>query len=194
VNPDYTLHTTRSVAISGRKCGRFDWFSNGYYIPPDTILLVEDIDRFSRMEVEGGVRELLANFDAGLAIAVCPYDNEEESIWSHLDIITSQNKGGKKIVGELQSERRESDRKRERRLGAVDEQWEAIRAGNLSAAFKPRGKSKSARDNPFWVDFYPEDNDGCGAFRFNEYKVLIDRIWQVSKQMGGARIAQVLKE
>ena len=192
-NPEYKLHETKSVAISGRKRGRFDWFINGNY-PPGTVLLVEDIDRFSRMEVESGIRELLAIFDAGLAIAVCPYENDEESIWPRLGIITSLNKGGEEIVRELNRARRESDRKRERTLGAIDEKWAAIRAGNLSAAFKPRGKSKSARDYPFWVDFYPDDNDGRGAFRFNEHKALIDRIWQLARDMGGARIAQVLRE
>ena len=192
-NPEYKLHETKSVAISGRKRGRFDWFINGNY-PPGTVLLVEDIDRFSRMEVESGIRELLAIFDAGLAIAVCPYENNEHSQWGVLGIITSLNKGGRQIIDALDMARRESDRKRERTLGAIDDKWAAIRAGNLSAAFKPRGKSKSARDYPFWVDFHPEDNDGRGAFRFNEHKALIDRIWQLAREMGGARIAQVLRE
>ena len=192
-NPDYRLADTVEVAISGRKRNRFDWFTNGDY-PPGTVLLVEDIDRFSRMEVEAGIRELLAIFDKGLAIAVCPYEDDDYSVWNRLGIITSLNRGGQEIVRELERARRESERKRERRLGAVDKKYEAIREGNLNAAFKPRGKSKSAKSFPFWVELNPKGNNGRGAFVFNEHYPLIARIWELARTMGGARIAQMLME
>lgn len=79
-----------------------------------------------------------------MGIAVCPY--EDADTWNRLGIITDLNSGGEEILRELKRARRESERKRERRLGAVDDKWEAIREGNLSKAFKPRGKSKSAKD------------------------------------------------
>ena len=192
-NPEFTLEDTVEVAISGRKKNRFDWFINGGYAP-GTVLLVEDIDRFSRMEVEDGVRELLAIFDKGLAVAVCPYEDDDYSVWNRLGIITSLNRGGQEIVRELERAYRESERKRERRLGAVDRKYEAIREGNLNAAFKPRGKSKTARSFPFWVELNPKGNDGRGVFEFNEHYPLIARIWELARTMGGARIAEVLLE
>jgi DNA invertase Pin-like site-specific DNA recombinase len=192
-NPDYRLADTVEVAISGRKKNRFNWFTNGDY-PPGTVLLVEDIDRFSRMEVDAGIRELLAIFTKGLAIAVCPYEQDEYSVWNRLGIITDFNRGGEEIVRELQRARRESERKRERRRGAVDKKYEAIREGNLNAAFKPRGKSKSAKSFPFWVELNPKANDGRGVFEFNEHYPLIARIWELARTMGGARIAEVLME
>ena len=67
------------MANSGRKRNRFDWFINGGYAP-GTVLLVEDIVRFSRMEVDAGICELLAIFDKGLAIAVCPYEDDDYSV------------------------------------------------------------------------------------------------------------------
>ena len=109
-------------------------------------------------------------------------------------IITSLNRGGQEIVRELERAYRESERKRERRLGAVDKKYEAIREGNLNAAFKPRGKSKSAKSFPFWVELNPKANDGRGVFEFNEHYPLIARIWELARTMGGARIAEVLME
>ncbi|QNI87748.1 recombinase family protein [Synechococcus sp. ROS8604] len=192
-HPEFTLLDTKKVKLSGRKKDRFQWFiKNPAKYPPGTVLLVEDIDRFSRMEVEDGIRELLAIFDAGLGIAVCPY--EDDDTWNRLGIITNLNTGGEEILRELKRARRESERKRERRLGAVDDKWKAIREGNLSKAFKPRGKSKSAKDYPFWLEFHPEERDGRGVFKANEHWPLIVRIWELARTMGGARIAQVLKQ
>lgn len=114
----------------------------------------------------------MAIFDASLSLLSA----DEYSVWSRLGIITSLNKGGQEIVRELERARRESERKRERCLGAVDDKWEAIREGNLSKAFKPRGKSKSAKSFPFWLEFYPKENDGRGAFKTNEHLPLIQRI------------------
>lgn len=136
----------------------------------------------------------MAIFQAGLGIAVCPYEDDADSVWNRIGIIKNLNKDAEEIVRELNRARRESERKRERRLGAVDEKWEAIREGNLSKAFKPRGKSKSAKSFPFWLEFYPKENDGRGAFKKNEHWPLIVRIWELARDMGGARIAQVLKE
>ena len=195
-HPEFELIDTRQDEMSGRKKDRFNWFiKNPAKYPPGTVLLVEDIDRFSRMEVEDGIKELFAIFKAGLGIAVCPYEDDEDSVWNRIGIITNLNRDAAEvIVRELNRARRESERKRERRLGAVDEKWEAIREGNLSKAFKPRGKSKSAKSFPFWLEFYPKENDGRGAFKKNEHWPLIVRIWELARNMGGARIAQVLKE
>ena len=72
-HPDFELIETLQVEMSGRKKDRFEWFiKDPAKYPPGTVLLVEDIDRFSRMEVEEGIRELLAIFDASLGIDVCP--------------------------------------------------------------------------------------------------------------------------
>lgn len=54
-----------------------------------------------------------------MGIAVCPY--EDDDIWNRLGIITDLNTGGEEILRELKRARRESERKRERRLGAVDD-------------------------------------------------------------------------
>lgn len=54
-----------------------------------------------------------------MGIAVCPY--EDDDIWNRLGIITDLNTGGEEILRELKRARRESERKSERRLGAVDD-------------------------------------------------------------------------
>ena len=52
-HPEYVLLETKAVHTSGRKKSRFDWLINSpKKYPAGTVLLVEDIDRFSRMEVE----------------------------------------------------------------------------------------------------------------------------------------------
>ena len=80
--------------------------------------MVEDIDRFSRMEVEDGIRQLLAIFDRALAIAVCLYEDDEFSNWVRLGGITSLNKGGREVSAALERARQESERKRQRRIDA----------------------------------------------------------------------------
>ena len=73
-HPEYELLTTKRDLMSGRKENRFAWLiDDPKKFPADTVLLVKDIDRFSRMEVEQGIRQLFAMFDRGLGIAVCPY-------------------------------------------------------------------------------------------------------------------------
>ena len=66
---------------------------------------------------------------------------------------------------------------------------DAIAEGNLSAAFTP-WTSKGAKDYPFWLDFYPKENGGLRAFKFNKHRALIDRIFELAKAMGGDRIAR----
>ena len=193
-NPEYTLLHTETVHISGRKKNRFDWLiDNPDTYPAGTVLLVEDIDRFSRMNVTASLEELIALWKRGIGIAVCPYEDDPLSIWNRLGVITDLDNGGDVIVSELQRARRESDTKRARSIGARDKKWTAIREGNLSAAFQPRGKRQSVRF-PFWVDFNPKANDGRGAFEKNEHWPLIARIWELAREMGGARIAQKLME
>ncbi len=56
-HPEFTLLDTKQVKLSGRKKNRFQWFiKNPAKYPPGTVLLVEEIDRFSRMEVVDGIR------------------------------------------------------------------------------------------------------------------------------------------
>ena len=194
-HPEYELLETKAVHTSGRKKNRFEWFINSpKKYPAGTVLLVEDIDRFSRMEVEDGIRELLAMFDRGLAIAVCPYEDDRYSDWERLGVITSLNRGGREVLAALERARQESERKRQRRIGARDRKYEAIREGRLNDAFKPRGESKTARTFPFWVELEPKGNNGLGKFEPNEHWPLIERIWQLARTMGGARIAEVLME
>ena len=44
------------------------------------------------------------------------------------------------------------------------------------------------------MDLDPKGNDGRGKFEPNEHWPLIERIWQLARTMGGARIAEVLME
>ena len=194
-HPEYELLETMAVHTSGRKKNCFDWLINDpVKYPAGTVLLVEDIDRFSRMEVEQGIRQLFAMFDRGLGIAVCPYF-DDDNFWDRVGVITDFNgEGGEQIHRELKRARRESERKRERRCEARDRKYAAIREGNLTAAFKPRGKSKTGKTFPFWVEFDPKGNEGRGQFVKNEHWPLIERIWQLARTMGGARIAEVLME
>ena len=168
------LLETKAAHTSGRKKNRFDCFR--------------------RMEVEDGIRELLAMFNSGLAIAVCPYEDDRYSDWERLGVITSFNKGGKDVFAALERARQECERKRQRRIDARDRKYEAVQEGRLNDAFKPRGKSKTGETFPFWVELDPKGNDGLGKFEPNEHWPLIERIWQLARNMGGARIAEVLME
>ena len=44
------------------------------------------------------------------------------------------------------------------------------------------------------MDLDPKGNDGRGKFEPNEHWPLIERIWQLARTMGGARIAEVFIE
>lgn len=152
-HPEYELLTTKRDLMSGRKKNRFEWFIHDpKKFPPGTVLLVEDINRFSRMEVEDGIRELLGIFVRGLAIAVCPYEDDEFSDWESLGVITSLNRGGKKIFEELERARRESERKRERRVDARDRKYEAIREATSTRRLSPGANQKRpGRSRSRWI-------------------------------------------
>ena len=138
--------TVERDLMSGRKKNRFDWFINGGYAP-GTVLLVEDIDRFSRMEVEDGDPRAAGDLRQRSGRCRLPIRGRRlqrlEPARHHHQ---PQPRRPRNRPPELEKSRRESERKRERRLGARDRKYEAIREGNLNAAFKPRGKSKTAQD------------------------------------------------
>ena len=49
-HPEYELLETKAVHTSGRKKNRFDWLINDpVKYPAGKVLLIEDIDQFSRM-------------------------------------------------------------------------------------------------------------------------------------------------
>ena len=165
---------------SGRIVGRLDWFLKAGY-PSGTVLVVEDMDRFSRMEIDEGIDLLRAIFKAGYGLAICGEDWDGE-------ILTTFNKRGEQIVRELNRARRESDRKKERADGAARQRREYIRNGELSKAFKP-GDGRY----PFWLDFKPKGRRGKGEFVLNEHKALIQRIFALGQKMGAGKIAIQLR-
>ena len=155
-HPEYELQDTKVDKQSGRNLNRLDWFIEGGY-PHGTVLVVEDIDRFSRLGITDATRLLLSLFDKGLAIAVAgrPFDGL---------VIKDLDENGKEIVSEFDRARRESDRKRDKSNDAVRVNRELIKQGKFThpkCFFKPRdGKKRSLL--PFWVDLDPTARNGDG--------------------------------
>ena len=186
-HPEYREDVDAAVEDnkSGRLTGRLDWFLQKGY-PRGTVLVVENMDRFSRLQLDEGIDLLRTMFSRGYGLAICgrKWDGE---------ILTTFNKRGKEIIDELLRARDESDRKKERADEAVERRRDNIREGNLSGGFKKRGDRKRC-DYPFWVDFYPDARDGRGEFRLNGKEVLIQRMFDLALQMGADNIAQELKK
>ena len=186
-HPEYKEDVDAAVEDnkSGRLTGRLDWFLQKGY-PRGTVLVVENMDRFSRLQLDEGIDLLRTMFSRGYGLAICgrKWDGE---------ILTTFNKRGKEIIDELLRARDESDRKKERADEAVERRRDNIREGNLSGGFKKRGDRKRC-DYPFWVDFHPEARDGRGEFRLNGKEVLIQRMFDLALQMGADNIAQELKK
>ena len=158
-HPEYELQDTKVDKQSGRNLNRLDWFINGGY-PNGTVLVVEDIDRFSRLGVTDGVDLLFELWRAGLTIAVvgAPFDGE---------VLKDLDKKGEEIIRELNRARRESDRKRDKSNDAVRVNRELIKQGKFThpkCFFKPRdGKKRSLL--PFWVDLDPTARNVDGQKR-----------------------------
>ena len=186
-HPEYKEDVKAAVqkSESGRLTGRLDWFLKKGY-PRGTVLVVENMDRFSRMQLDEGIDLLRTMFSSGYGLAICGRK------WGG-EILTTFNKRGREIFDELQRARDESDRKKERADEAVERRRDNIRDGNLSGGFKKRGERKRC-DYPFWVDFHPEARDGRGEFRLNGKEVLIQRMFDLALQMGADNIAQELKK
>ena len=132
-HPEYREDVDAAVEYnkSGRLTGRLDWFLQKGY-PRGTVLVVENMDRFSRLQLDEGIDLLRTMFSRGYGLAICGRK------WGG-EILTTFNKRGREIFDELQRARDESDRKKERADEAVERRRDNIREGNLSGGFKKRG-------------------------------------------------------
>ena len=153
-------------------------------------MVVEDIDRFSRLGITDATRLLLSLFDNGLAIAVVgdPFNGQ---------VIESLDKLGKEIVSEFARARRESDRKRDKSNAAIRLNRDLIRQGKLThpkCFFKQRdGKKRSLL--PFWVDLDPKAKNGDGQLvEIKKQAGWIKRAFELALQpdMGENKIADQL--
>ena len=153
-------------------------------------MVVEDIDRFSRLGITDATRLLLSLFDNGLAIAVVgdPFNGQ---------VIESLDKLGKEIVSEFARARRESDRKRDKSNAAIRLNRDLIRQGKLThpkCFFKQRdGKKRSLL--PFWVDLNPKARNGDGQLvEIEKQARWIKRAFELALQpdMGENKIADQL--
>tara|TARA_A100001388_G_scaffold233121_1_gene185974 strand:+ start:381 stop:887 length:507 start_codon:yes stop_codon:yes gene_type:complete len=138
-HPEYELQDRKVDKRSGRDLNRLDWFINGGY-PLGTVLVVEDVDRFSRLGVTDGVDLLFDLWRKGLTIAVVgdPFYGE---------VLRDLDDKGEEIIRELKRARRESDRKRDKSNDAVRVSREQIRQGkftHVKCLFKPRDGKKGA--------------------------------------------------
>ena len=181
-HPEYKEDVKAAVEEkkSGRLTGRLDWFLKKGY-PRGTVLVVENMDRFSRMQLDEGIDLLREMFSRGYGLAICGRKWQGE-------ILTTFNERGKEIIDELLRARDESDRKKERADGAARERREHIRNGELSKAFKP-GDGRY----PFWLDFFPTARGGKGEFKPNKHEWLIKRIFELGRTMGAGKIAIQLR-
>ena len=153
-------------------------------------MVVEDIDRFSRLGVTDGVDLLFELWHAGLTIAVvgAPFEGE---------VIKDLDKKGEEIIRELNRARRESDRKRDKSNDAVRVNRELIKQGKFThpkCFLKPRdGKKRSLL--PFWVDLDPTARNGDGQLvEINRQAKWIKRAFELALQpdMGENKIADQL--
>ena len=187
-HPEYELQDKRVDRQSGRNLNRLDWFINGKY-PDGTVLIVEDIDRFSRLGVTDGVDLLFRLWKKGLTIAVVgdPFNG---------DVLKNLDDKGEEIIRELKRARRESDRKRDKSNDAVRVSREQIRQGKFThpkCLFKPRDGKKKVH-YAFWLDLDPTLNNGDGEFVENAEVRWIKRAFELALQpdMGENKIADQL--
>ena len=187
-HPEYELQDRKVDKRSGRDLNRLDWFINGEY-PLGTVLVVEDVDRFSRLGVTDGVDLLFDLWRKGLTIAVVgdPFYGE---------VLRDLDDKGEEIIRELKRARRESDRKRDKSNDAVRVSREQIRQGkftHVKCLFKPRDGKKKVHYS-FWQDLDPTLNNGDGGFVENAEVRWIRRAFELALQpdMGENKIADQL--
>ena len=187
-HPEYELQDRKVDKRSGRDLNRLDWFINGGY-PLGTVLVVEDVDRFSRLGVTDGVDLLFDLWRKGLTIAVVgdPFYGE---------VLRDLDDKGEEIIRELKRARRESDRKRDKSNDAVRVSREQIRQGkftHVKCLFKPRDGKKKVHYS-FWLDLDPTLNNGDGGFVENAEVRWIRRAFELALQpdMGENKIADQL--
>mgnify|MGYP000385428923 CR=1 FL=1 len=145
-HPEYELQDRKVDKRSGRDLNRLDWFINGGY-PLGTVLVVEDVDRFSRLGVTDGVDLLFDLWRKGLTIAVVgdPFYGE---------VLRDLDDKGEEIIRELKRAGRESDRKRDKSNDAVRVSREQIRQGkftHVKCLFKPRDGIKRCITPFGWI-------------------------------------------
>ena len=187
-HPEYELQDTKVDKQSGRNLNRLDWFINGKY-PDGTVLVVEDVDRFSRLGVTDGVDLLFRLWRKGLTIAVVgdPFNGE---------VLKDLDDKGEEIIRELKRARRESDRKRDRSEDSVRVNRELIKQRKFTHPkcwFKPREGGKKVHYS-FWLDLDPTLNKGDGEFVENAEVRWIKRAFELALQpdMGENKIADQL--
>ena len=100
---DYELKDLVIQHVSGRKKGRLDWF---FKTPAGSVLVVEDLDRFSRLSITDGVDLLHRIFKSGRFIAVCSHRV------GNGEIIRNWNGRGvaRALIDEFERAREESER------------------------------------------------------------------------------------
>ena len=187
-HPEYELQDTKVDKQSGRNLNRLDWFINGKY-PDGTVLVVEDVDRFSRLGVTDGVDLLFRLWRKGLTIAVVgdPFNGE---------VLKDLDDKGEEIIRELKRARRESDRKRDRSEDSVRVNRELIKQRKFTHPkcwFKPREGGKKVHYS-LWLDLDPTLNSGDGEFVENAEVRWIKRAFELALQpdMGENKIADQL--
>lgn len=153
----YRLEDNVTHAISGARAGRFDWFLEGLSsgrLERGTCLVIERISRFSRRQVTDVMKDLMAIWDAGGAVAVC-------EISGGRPITSFDDDGGTvyEIVGAIKQSRREWEEKQARAVGSVEWQREQMRlhADGKTAVygtfqFKPRTTKRREPGYPRWLD------------------------------------------
>ena len=189
---DYELKDLVVQHVSGRKKGRLDWF---FKTPTGSVLVVEDLDRFSRLSITDGVDLLHRIFKSGRFIAVCSHRV------GNGDIIRNWNGRGvaRSLIDEFDRAREESERKRERSNGAVRSAYEIFKEKNFAhpkCPLKPRLGNKKVH-YPFWLDLDLSGNNGYGEFETNKNVRCILRAFELSldPNMGEDLVmAQLIKE
>lgn len=186
--PSTSCRTNRVAKQSGRNLNRLDWFLDRGY-PDGTVLVVEDVERFSCLGVTDGVDLLFRLWRKGLAIAVIgdPFYGE---------VLKNLDDNSEEIIRELMRARRESDRKRDKSNDAVWNSREQIKQGkftHLKCLFKPRDGKKMVH-YPFRLDLDSTLNNGDGGFVENAEVRWIKRAFELAQQpnMGENKIADQL--
>lgn len=143
-------------------------------VPPGSVIVIEDLDRFSRESPADALRALLNGvFGSGLAIGVCRFD----AVISEADFNDSV---GSAVQLQLA-------------IGSAHE-FSAKLAGRVASAWRRRADAaeqgqKLPDIRPWWVDYDPP----TGSFTLNEHAAIARRMVRLSLDgVGATRIAATL--
>ena len=154
--------------------------------PPKTCLVVEETSRLTREAPMQALKLVIEIFELGHTIAFCeeggrPCDGQGHADWSN-------------IVHGIEVASREWVKKRDRKVGSLDEQNENLIKGDLSN-FKPRTDYRRQVNFPFWLQLVEMEDRSKNYFvEIPEKLELVRKCFKYGLTMGSPTIARKLRD